>query len=450
MSKPNLRTIDARSWSTEQSQRIRLEAPRGLATQHLLGEIAPIVLAVQAGGLEAALVLGQRFDNVRPDFKNVPLNPARVPVTALERALKNCAPKVLAALETACERVRAVHGNQILSATNIETLNNGRVTNRWVPIERVGLYVPAGGAIYPSSVVMNVVPAQIAGVRSIAVISPPQRDNEGLPHPLILATCQLLGVDEVYAVGGAQGIALLAFGSTEQQGGEIRSVDLITGPGNAYVAGAKRLVHGVVGIDSEAGPTEITVVADSNASPRLVAADLLAQAEHDPASAAVLITHDEALITAVNIELVTQLTHTKHQKRAQQALSGGQSGAVLTTSIDQSLAIANSYASEHLHLHLTDAHQRAQEINHAGAIFIGAASPVALGDYLAGSNHVLPTGGTARFSSGLSVFTFLRLMTEVEFTQNELSALADEIALLARTEDLPAHADSIQARENIA
>lgn len=450
MANPILRKVDARNWSIDQCDEIRRVAPRGLATQQLVSEVAPIVSAVQSGGLSAALEFGQRFDHVRPNFENSPPNAARVPLAALERALASCDTAVLGALKTAIDRVRAVHKTQKQAATNIETMNNGRVTNRWVPIQRVGLYVPAGGAIYPSSVVMNVVPAQIAGVRSIVVTSPPQLDNHGLPHPLILATCQLLGVDEVYAIGGAQAIALLAFGSTAEQGGEVRPVDLISGPGNAYVAGAKRLVHGVVGIDSEAGPTEVTLVADSSASPRLLAADLLAQAEHDPESAAILITDDAKLIDAVDEELAAQLSHTKHQERAEQALRGQQSAAVLTNSVAQSIAIANAYASEHLHLHLVDAGARASEIDHAGAIFVGAGSPVALGDYLAGSNHVLPTGGTARFSSGLSVFSFMKLVTEVEFNPGELAALAGEIDVLARTEDLPAHADSITARESIA
>jgi histidinol dehydrogenase len=409
-----------------------------LTDTQVLAEVEPIVAAVRERGLAAAREYSLEFDGIAAD-------PIRVSREAISSALSNCDADVVAALKTAIERVKKVHESQMSAVLDIETMNGGRVINRWVPIERVGLYVPAGGAIYPSSVVMNAVPAQIAGVKSIAVASPPQRDNNGLPHSLVLATCALLGIDEVYAIGGAQAIALLAFGSA----GQIEPVDLITGPGNAYVAGAKRLVNGVVGIDSEAGPTEITIVADSAANARLIAADLVAQAEHDPASAAVLITDSVELIQKVNEELDDLVRTTKHQERINTALTGEQSAAVLTNSVEQSLALADAYASEHLHLHTQNAKPQARAISHAGAIFIGESSPVALGDYLAGSNHVLPTGGTARFASGISVFTFLRLITEVDFTADELAALSDQIQTLARTEDLPAHADSIAARESI-
>jgi histidinol dehydrogenase len=433
-----LRQIDARSWPTADSARIRSEVPRGLSSEQLVADVEPIVAAVRERGLAAAIEYSLKFDGVAAD-------PVRVTNEAISNALENCDAEVVAALQTAIARVTKVHESQMSAARDIETNNGGRVTNRWVPIERVGLYVPAGGAIYPSSVVMNAVPAQIAGVKSIAVASPPQRDNNSLPHPLVLATCALLGIDEVYAIGGAQAIALLAFGDET-----IEPVDLITGPGNAYVAGAKRLVNGVVGIDSEAGPTEITIVADDAANARVIAADLIAQAEHDPASAAVLITNSASLIEKVNDQLGELARDAKHQERVKTALTGTQSAAVLTESIEQSLALADAYASEHLHLHTKNAKAQARDINHAGAIFIGESSPVALGDYLAGSNHVLPTGATARFASGISVFTFLRLITEVDFTADELAALSDKIQTLARTEDLPAHADSIAARESIA
>jgi histidinol dehydrogenase len=320
------------------------------------------------------------------------------------------------------------------------------VTQRWVPVDRVGLYVPGGLAVYPSSVVMNVVPAQEAGVGGLAVASPPQRDHGGLPHPAILAACALLGVDEVYAVGGAQAVAMFAYGLRDGDEVRCRPVDLVTGPGNVYVAAAKRLLRGVVGIDAEAGPTEIAVLADDTADPVHVAADLLSQAEHDPLAASVLVTDHEVLADAVALELDSQVAATKHVDRVRAALGGEQSGVVLVDDLDQGLAVVDAYAPEHLEIHTRDARTVAGRIRHAGAVFVGTWSPVSLGDYAAGSNHVLPTGGSARHASGLSVQSFLRSVQVVEYDRAALGRVAGLVATLAAIEDLPAHGAAVRVR----
>lgn len=307
---------------------------------------------------------------------------------------------------------------------------------------RVGLYVPGGLAVYPSSVVMNVVAAQAAGVPSIAVTSPPQRHFDGLPHPTILAACALLGVTEVYAVGGAQAVGMLAYGVEDL----CDPVDVITGPGNVYVAAAKRAVNGVVGIDSEAGPTEIAVIADATATPRWVAADLLSQAEHDPMAGSVLITDSEDLAEAVEEQLIALMDATKHLARTKEALSGRQSAVILTSGIDQSVAVADAYGAEHLEIHTEDARAVAQRIRNAGAVFVGEHSPVPLGDYLAGSNHVLPTGGTARFASGLGVTSFLKAVSYIDYSAQALAEVGHKVVALANAEDLPAHGEAIAAR----
>ena len=334
----------------------------------------------------------------------------------------------------------------------------GTVTERWVPVGRVGLYVPGGLAVYPSSVVMNVVPAQEAGVGSLAVTSPPQRDNppgfEGAPHPTILAACALLGVDEVYAVGGSQAIAMFAYGSVGDADPErelpewnvCAPVDLVTGPGNVWVTAAKRLVHGLVGIDAEAGPTEIAVLADDSADPVHVAADLVSQAEHDTLAAAVLVTDSEPLAAAVEAELARQVAATKHAERITTALAGPQSGIVLVDDVDAGLAVVDAYAAEHLEVQTRDAAAVAARVRNAGAVFVGPWAPVSLGDYLAGSNHVLPTGGCACHSGGLSVQMFLRGVHVVAYDEPALAAAAGHVVTLANAEDLPAHGQAVQAR----
>jgi histidinol dehydrogenase len=340
-----------------------------------------------------------------------------------------------------------VHREQRRTDHTTQVVPGGAVTERWVPVERVGLYVPGGLAVYPSSVVMNVVPAQEAGVGSLAVTSPPQkapldsRWGGGLPHPTILAACALLGVDEVYAVGGAQAIAMFAYGA-----GECRPVNLVTGPGNIWVAAAKRLLKGRIGIDAEAGPTEIAILADATADPRHVAADMISQAEHDPMAAAVLVTDSVELVEAVEAELPQQVEATKHSERIATALAGPQSGIVLVRDLEQGLELVNAYAAEHLEIQTADAEAVAARVVNAGAVFVGPFAPVSLGDYAAGSNHVLPTGGCACHSSGLSVQSFLRGIHVVSYDRDALAEVAGHVVTLANAEDLPGHGDAIRAR----
>jgi histidinol dehydrogenase len=310
-----------------------------------------------------------------------------------------------------------------------------------VPIDRVGLYVPGGVAPLVSSVVMNVVPAQVAGVRSIALTSSPQKDNGGLPHPTILAACALLGVTEVYAVGGAQAIAMFAYGA-----GPCEPVNLITGPGNIYTVSAKRLVKGIVGIDSEAGPTEIAILADDTAEPAYVAADLISQAEHDPLAASVLVTDSETLADEVEAELDKQVSATKHVERITTALAGQQSAIVLVDDVEQGLDVVNAYAAEHLEIQTRDAAAVAARVTNAGAVFVGPFAPVSLGDYAAGSNHVLPTAGCACHSSGLSVRAFRKAVHVIDYTEDALRDVSQHVVDLANAEDLPGHAAAVEVR----
>jgi histidinol dehydrogenase len=335
-----------------------------------------------------------------------------------------------------------VHADQRRTDVTTEVVPGGTVTERWVPVRRVGLYVPGGLAPLLSSVIMNVVPAQIAGVESIAVASPPQRDHGGLPDPGVLAACALLGITEVYAVGGAQAVAVFGYGA-----GSCEPVDMVTGPGNVYVTAAKRLLRGIIGIDSEAGPTEVAILADDTADPAHVAADLISQAEHDPLAGAVLVTDSEALADAVLDLVPGQVTATKHSDRITTALDGSQSGVVLVDDIDAGLRVVDAYAAEHLEIQTRDARAVAARVRNAGAIFVGAWSPVSLGDYIAGSNHVLPTGGCARFSSGLSVQSFLRGIHVIEYDEQALAGVAGHIDALAGAEDLPGHAAAVRIRQ---
>ena len=396
--------------------------------------VRPLCDDVRLRGEQAVREITARLDRVEIDG-------LRVPAVRLDAALAALAPTVRAALEEAISRARRVHEDQRRADVTTQVVPGGTVSEWWRPVGRVGLYVPGGLAVYPSSVVMNVVPAQLAGVPSLAVASPPQQEYGGDPHPAILAACALLGVDEVYRVGGAQAIAMFGYGA-----GDCDSVDLITGPGNVYVTAAKRLLRGVVGIDAEAGTTEIAVLADHSADPRHVAADLISQAEHDPAAASVLVTDSEALLDAVQSELTVQVELTKHSDRIRAALTGQQSGAVLVADIDQGLRVVDAYAAEHLEIQTRDARTIAGRVRNAGAIFIGAHSPVSLGDYCAGSNHVLPTGGCARHSSGLSVQTFLRGIHVVEYDEAALRIAAPHVLALSDVEDLPAHGAAVTAR----
>ena len=401
--------------------------------------IQPILAEVREGGAPAVLDWCRRLDGIEPPS-------LRVPQEVMQEAADRLEPEVRAALLESIARARRVHEAQVRDVVTTEVVPGGRVTQRWLPVARVGLYVPGGRAVYPSSVVMNVVPAQVAQVASLAVVSPPQQDFGGWPHPTVLAACTLLGVEEVYAVGGAQAVAMLAYGVDLADGTRCEPVDLVTGPGNIYVTAAKRALQGIIGIDSEAGPTEIAILADDTADPVHVAADLISQAEHDVLAAAVLVTTSEALGQAVAQELEHQVSRTKHAERIREALGGPQSAIVLVDDLEQGLAVIDAYAAEHLEIHTRDARQVAMRVRNAGAIFVGTQSPVSLGDYCAGSNHVLPTAGSARHSSGLSVQSFLRGVQVIEYDEQALAEVAPHVIALSHAEDLPAHGDAIRAR----
>ncbi|MEV7094706.1 histidinol dehydrogenase [Amycolatopsis sp. NPDC051045] len=404
-----------------------------------LHHVRPVVEAVRDRGVEAVLEYTEKFDKVRPAA-------VRVPGAELTQALAQLDPQVRAALEESIARARKVHAEQRRTDVTTTVVEGGTVTEKWVPVERVGLYAPGGLAVYPSTVVMNVVPAQIAGVGSLVVCSPPQAAFGGLPHPTILAAAELLGVDEVWAAGGAQAVALLAYGGTDTDGAELAPVDMVTGPGNIYLTAAKRLLRGLIGIDSEAGPTEIAILADETADPVHVAADLISQAEHDPLAASVLVTTSPALADAVDKELVNRVAATRHTERVAEALAGKQSGVILVSTVADGLRVVDAYAAEHLEVQTADAREVAARVRNAGAIFVGAYAPVSLGDYCAGSNHVLPTGGFARHSSGLSVQSFLKGIHVVDYTEDALREVAGRVVALADAEDLPAHGEAVAAR----
>ncbi len=434
-----LRRIDLRGRELSTAELLAIVPRSAEDVADAMGAVRTIIEDVRARGGDALRDLAERFDGCRPEH-------LRVPTDAIASARETLDPVVIEALEESIRRVRLYHEATVPPPVTVDIAPGAQITQRWIPVRRVGLYVPGGLAVYPSSVVMNVVAAQAAGVESIAVTSPPQEANGGLPHPTILAACALLGVDEVYAVGGAQAVAMFAYGAMDA--GELlcEPVDVITGPGNRFVAAAKRAVQGVVGIDAEAGPTEIAVIADADANPDFVAADLVSQAEHDPLAGSVLITDSAALADAVEDATEKRTAATKHAPRVKEALTGTQSAIVLTDGIDQSIAVANAYGAEHLEIHTADAASVAARITAAGCIFVGPYSPVSLGDYIAGSNHVLPTGGTARFASGLSAVSFLRAVSVVEYGADALAGVADRVVALANDEDLPAHGEAIQAR----
>jgi histidinol dehydrogenase len=420
--------------------------PRGLLPRAQLDvsaaveQIRPIVEGVHRHGFSAIQEATTRFDGVE-------IERLRVPRAAIAAAEESLDPEVRAALLEVIARARKVHADQRRVDVTTQVVDGGTVTERWVPVRRVGLYVPGGLAVYPSTVVMNVVPAQVAGVEGLVVASPPQKENGGLPDSRVLAACSLLGVDEVYAVGGAQAIAMLGYGCDGvDEGDRCEPVDIITGPGNVWVTAAKRLLQGVVGIDAEAGPTEIAILADDTADPRHVAADLISQAEHDPLAASVLVTDSEELVALVEAELTRQVAATKHEQRVLTSLTGEQSGVVLVDDLEQGLTVVDAYAAEHLEIQTRDAREWAMRVRNAGAIFVGAWSPVSLGDYAAGSNHVLPTAGCARHSSGLSVQSFLKGIHVVEYDQAALRDVAGHVVALANAEDLPAHGDAVKVR----
>ena len=432
-----MQTIDLRNTSPTRADLARL-APRASAagTDAAAASAAELIADVRARGARALLDQAEKFDGVRP--KRLRMEPDDV-----AHAMGRLDPTVRAALEEAIDRVTAATRTQVPESSVTDLGPGAQVIQRWQPISRVGLYVPGGKAVYPSSVVMNVVPAQVAGVGSIALTSPPQKAFDGLVHPTILGAAGLLGIEEIYAIGGAGAIGALAYGV---EGLGLDPVDLITGPGNMYVAAAKRLVRGVTGIDSEAGPTEILVIADETADAVLVAADLVSQAEHDEQAAAVLVTTSEDLAAAVSTEVDRLAGSTTHATRVATALAGPQSAVVLVSDLAAAAAFSNAYGPEHLEIQTEEPGSVLDLIESAGAIFLGAYSPVSLGDYLAGSNHVLPTGGQARFSSGLGAYTFLRPQQVIRYDRVGLGAVEHQIVALSHAEDLPAHGDAVEAR----
>jgi len=434
-----IRTVDLRGKSLDKAGYQELLPRATLDVESAMKTIAPILQRVKNGTEADLIALAQEFDGVTPAA-------IRVPQDQLNKALAELDPKIRAALEKSAARIRKVHEDQRRAVTTTSVVDGGTVTERWIPVDRVGLYVPGGRAVYPSSVMMNVIPAQIAKVRSIAVASPPQKEFGGLPHPTILATCALLGVTEVYAVGGAQAIALFGYGMKNL----CEKCDLVTGPGNIYVAAAKRALRGIIGIDSEAGPTEIAILADETALAADVAADLMSQAEHDVIAAAVLVTTSPQLASDVVLELNKRVPHTKHSDRIRTALTGVQSAIAIVESIQQGIDVVNAYAAEHLEIQTANSRTDAELIRNAGAVFIGRFSPVSLGDYSAGSNHVLPTGGCACHSSGLSVQTFLRGLHFVEYDKAAFTEILETVVTLANSEDLPAHGEAMTVRlENL-
>ena len=416
---------------------IRGALPRAsVSVEKALETVLPLIQDVKTNSLAALLDQAERFDGVRPEF-------VRVPQTVIDQSVSQLSTELRAAIETAIDRVRKVSLAGVPKDFEVELAEGALVSQRYVPVDSVGLYVPGGKAVYPSSVVMNAVAAQSAGVPRIAIASPPQKEFGGLPHPTILATAALLGVTEVYAIGGAAAVAAFAYGVSEI---ELAPVRMATGPGNVYVAAAKRALRGLIGIDSEAGPTEILIIADDSANPKSIAADLISQAEHDENAAAVLVTDSSDLISAVQIELAEQIDVTKNAERVKASLGGLQSALVLVPDLATAVAVSNEYATEHLEIQTRNPKALLPEITNAGAIFLGEFSPVSLGDYLAGSNHVLPTGEQAKFGPGLGVHTFLRPQQVIDYSQSALAEVASQLDTFAIAEGLSAHGDAAKIR----
>jgi len=413
------------------------ELPRAIVDMDsAVAEVRPLVAQIRAEGVKALVSIAQKFDGIE-------INPIKVPADELSKALSSLEPNLKKSLETAIERVRKVTEQAKPQGFTSELANGAQVQQRYRPIDSVGLYVPGGKAVYPSSVIMNVVPAQIAGVKKLAISTPGQKDFGGRAHPTVLATAALLGVEDVYVIGGPAAVIAFAYGIPEIG---LEPVNLVTGPGNLYVAAAKRLLRGVIAIDSEAGPTEVMVIADSSANPEFVAADLISQAEHDELAAAVLITDSADFAEQVRAAIAEQVALTRNKSRVLAALSGQQSAVVLVSDLNQAAQLADFYATEHLELQTASNDQLLEQISNAGAIFVGDFSPVSLGDYLAGSNHVLPTGGQARFGSGLGVHTFLRPQQVIKYSESALSEVANNVVAIADSEGLQAHGDAIRIR----
>jgi histidinol dehydrogenase len=399
-------------------------------------DVEKLIAEFKSGGVSALEDHAMRFDGVVPEsFK--------IPVSELEKALADLDPELRFAIETAISRVQKVSEATLPNSVSVQLASGSTVEQVYVPVDSVGLYVPGGKAVYPSSVVMNAVPALVAKVPRIVVCSPAQKDNGGLPNSTIMATCALLGITEVYAIGGATAVAALAYGAPEIG---LRSVRMVTGPGNIFVAAAKRILRGVIGIDSEAGPTEILIVADRTANPKFVAADLISQAEHDENAAAVLVTDSAELIENVLAELAIQVPKASNRSRIEASLAGEQSALVLVENIEVAIAVANEYATEHLEIQTANASELAKKITNAGAVFVGEYSPVSLGDYLAGSNHVLPTSEQAKFGPGLGVHTFLRPQQRINYSAAGLQEISELVDRFAAAEGLSAHGTAAKIR----
>lgn len=431
-----LRVVDLRSGIPISAEVNRLVPRAALTIETAVDQVSELIQAVASTGEKAIVEAAQKFDGFDP-------RPIRVSSEELSNALAGLSVPLRAALSESIARVRKVSEDNLPKTVTTNFSAGGKVHQRWSPVDSVGLYVPGGKAVYPSSVVMNVVPAQVAGVKRLAITTPGQKAFGGRPHPTVLAAAALLGISEVYCVGGPAAIAALAHGVPSL---DLQPVTMITGPGNIFVTAAKRAVRGLVGIDSEAGTTEILIIADAKANPELVAADLLSQAEHDEAAASVLVTDSPELAAAVQLCLVNRVEKTLHADRAKIALTGMQSAIVLVSSTSEATTFANAYATEHLEIQTTDPSSVLASITNAGAIFLGSYSPVSLGDYMAGSNHVLPTNQQSKFGAGLSVHTFLRAQQVVEYDRESLSKVFEFVDSLANEEGLPAHFEAINAR----
>lgn len=431
-----MQKIDLRGRSLSTAEMLAAVPRAEAARAEALATAAEIVADVRERGEKSLRAQAERFDRVTDHAIRIPEEHVAEAVAALDPAIR-------AALEESISRVRLASHAQVPAPVATTIAPGAQILQRWQPVSRVGVYIPGGKAVYPSSVIMNVVPAQVAGVTQIALASPPQADQGGRIHPTILAAAGLLGVTEIYAMGGAGAIGAFAWGVPEL---DLDPVDVVSGPGNNFVASAKRAVAGVVGTDSEAGATEILIVADATANPLYIAADLVSQAEHDEQASAVLVADSSELADAVLIQVAELASRTRHSERVTAALNGPQSAVVLVDDRAAAVAFSNAYAPEHLELHLSDAAAAAADFTSAGAVFVGDHTPVSLGDYLAGSNHVLPTGGQARYAPGLGAYTFLRPQQVITYDRDALSTVRAGIVSLANTEVLPAHGEAIEAR----
>jgi len=399
--------------------------------------VANILKDVKKRGDAAVLDYTNRFDKTNASK----LAELEISQSELQAALNGLPAAQREALQTAADRVRSYHEKQLMASWQYTEADGTILGQQVTSLDRVGLYVPGGKAAYPSSVLMNAIPAKVAGVKDLIMVVP---TPNGEKNALVLAAAAISGVDRVFCIRGAQAVGALAYGTET-----VPQVDKIVGPGNAYVAAAKRRVFGVVGIDMVAGPSEILVICDGKTNPDWVAMDLFSQAEHDVIAASVLVTDSTELADAVEAELIKRVPKTKHSERIATALSSQQSAIVLVDNVQQGLHIVNSYAAEHLEIQTRNAKLDAAQIRNAGAVFIGRYAPVSLGDYAAGSNHVLPTGGCACHSSGLSVQSFLRGIHLVEYSKEAFDGIASAVVTLANSEDLPAHGEAITARYEV-